>query len=129
MKQLQYKRYFLMLALVMFFVSFLARLNGAEEMPATLEIDYAHQGKRDPFIPLIGKNVQIKNVDFFKTVDEARIEGILIDPKEGSVVIVNDQVLKLGDFIGGFRIDKIEANVVVFSRDGETFRVAYGSEN
>ncbi|MFC1809593.1 hypothetical protein ACFL3D_05700 [Candidatus Omnitrophota bacterium] len=90
------------------------------------EIRYDDRGNRDPFLPLIGKDVELTKVAYLKSVDDLMIEGILVDPNKGSVVIANGQVLREGNYIGGFRVDAITPNNVVFSREGKTYTVVYG---
>jgi hypothetical protein len=90
------------------------------------QIKYDDRGRRDPFLPLIGNDVAVTQVAYLKSVDDLMIEGILMDPKKGSVVVVNGQVLKEGNYIGGFRIDTINSNKVIFSREDKTYTVNYG---
>ncbi|MBN1493922.1 MAG: general secretion pathway protein GspB [Candidatus Omnitrophica bacterium] len=89
-------------------------------------ISYDEGGHRDPFRPLIGKDIELTQVTYLKSVDDLMIEGILVDPDKGSVAIINGQVLREGNFIGGFRIDTIENNKVIFSRDDKTYTINYG---
>jgi hypothetical protein len=90
------------------------------------QLKYDDRGRRDPFLPLIGNDIAVTQVAYLKSVDDLIIEGILMDPKKGSVVIVNGQVLKEGNYIGGFRIDSITANKVIFSREDKSYTVNYG---
>ncbi len=89
-------------------------------------LSYDDRGKRNPFLPLIGNDVAVTQVAYLKSVDDLIIEGILMDPNKGSVVIVNGQVLKEGNYIGGFRVDSIHATNVTFSREEKSYTVNYG---
>jgi hypothetical protein len=102
---------------------------GISESKFLLAIDsnfvYDSKGKRDPFIPLIGKNVKLTDAELLSSIEDVTVEGIIIDKKEGSAVIVNNQILKTGESLGGFRLEKIAPTYVVFSRDGKEYTLTY----
>ena len=75
---------------------------------------YNNNGKRDPFIPLIGKqtNGATKGLDFIESIADIKLEGIIWSSKSGSVAIINGNPLKEGESIGSVKVTKIEQNKV-----------------
>lgn len=92
-------------------------------------VHYETQDKRDPFVPLIGKNIELTNVSYVKSVNDLQIEGVLVDNEKGNVVVVSGHVLAEGNFIGGFCIESIQPHKVIFTRDGQRYAVDYGSSD
>ena len=87
---------------------------------------YDSHGNRDPFMPLLTKDGKpITVYGSISSIDDVIVEGILYDPKSGSVAILNDTILKQGDSISGIMVKKIEKNSVVLSFKGEdhTFKI------
>ena len=94
------------------------------------EFVYDDHGKRDPFIPLVtadGRLVKLED-ETSKTTALA-IEGIMYDKHGISYALVNGEVVKIGDTIGGYQILRIEKNKVVFIKEGEMTEIELKKEN
>lgn len=74
---------------------------------------------RDPFSPLIDKNGRIL-IDEKLNVGSLKLSGIIFS-KDEKVAIVNGEIVKEGDYIGNYIIDKIEENKVVLKKGDEKF--------
>jgi hypothetical protein len=89
-----------------------------EENPFT----YESRGRRDPFIPLITKDGRtLTAYSDIISISDVVIEGILFDLKGGSVVIINDIILKQADSISDIVVEKIEKDYVVLSFKGQEY--------
>ena len=73
---------------------------------------YDSHNRRDPFKPIFLNDAAAvvqdggESVPFF-------LKGIVWDPEGGAVAIINDEILKQGDEISGFKIKKIKRNEVI----------------
>ena len=58
------------------------------------ELIYQNLNRRDPFIPLVSANGEVK-----KSMDSSgwAVEGIIYDPKQDSVTIINGDFYRVGD--------------------------------
>ena len=88
---------------------------------------YDAAGKRDPFVPLFsaggGEGGDLLSVN---SVDELKVEGVVYDPAQGSIVVVNGTVLKEGQEAGSVKVLRIEPKGAVFSVNGiEEFKPLY----
>ena len=92
-------------------------LYAQQEKPFT----YESKDKRDPFIPLVTKDGKLMpSRSAVGTVGDMVLEGIIYDPKGGSVAILNDMALKENDQLGGITVKKIERDkVILFFKDKE----------
>jgi hypothetical protein len=88
---------------------------------------YTAHDKRDPFTPLVtSSSRQSPGLMGIERIDELTVEGIVYDPKNGSVVILNGTVLKEGEELGGVKITKIEKSGVRLLLNGtETLKSLY----
>ena len=88
---------------------------------------YQSHEKRDPFTPLVtSSSRQSPGLMSIERIDDLMVEGIVYDPKKGSVVILNGTVLREGEELGGIKIKKIEKNGVRLILNGtETFKSLY----
>lgn len=88
---------------------------------------YQAREKRDPFTPLVTTSTrQSPGLMGVEGINDLTIEGIVYDPKKGSIVIVNGTVLKEGEELGGIKIKKIEKSGVRLVLNGaETFKSLY----
>ena len=91
---------------------------------------YNAHGKRDPFVPLITLTTrEAAGLLGVENIDEVVIEGIVYDPKHGSVVIVNGSVLKEGEDLGNVKVIRIKPEGVALSVNGvEGFKLLYQKE-
>jgi hypothetical protein len=114
---------------ILLFLVFLLQPAACNLLPATCPLAIASEepvfaydshGKRDPFIPLVTKDGRtLTAYSDIISISDVVVEGILFDPKGGSVVIINDIILKQADTISGIVVEKIEKDYVVLSFKGE----------
>lgn len=91
-------------------------------------VTYDPHGKRDPFLPLVSVRATSSPGELLsvENLDDVRLEGVIYDPKSGSVAIINGSVVKEGQELGGFKLIKISPNGIQFSINGtEAFRSLY----
>lgn len=88
---------------------------------------YDPHGKRDPFVPLVtGKAQESAGFLGIETIDQVLIEGVVYDPKNGSVVIINGTVLKEGEVSGNVRVVRVVPDGVTLAVNGvEGFKPMY----
>lgn len=88
---------------------------------------YDSKGKRDPFISLIGKNVKLTDVELLESIEQVRVEGVIVDPDKGSSAIVNGQIIRVGEFLGGFKLEKVTNYYIVMKRDEKEYTIQFRS--
>jgi hypothetical protein len=116
---------------ILLFLMFLLQPAACNLLPATCPLAIASEetafvydshGKRDPFIPLITKDGRtLTAYSDIISISDVVIEGILFDLKGGSVVIINDIILKQADSISDIVVEKIEKDYVVLSFKGQEY--------
>lgn len=81
---------------------------------------YDSGGRRDPFVPLV------RDGRLVAATAGARVEsstpvlyGILWDAGGGSIALINDAEVKVGETIGGYRVKEIRQEAVVLDNEGE----------
>ena len=96
----------------------------------TEQASYDAHGKRDPFVPLVTLTTkQAAGLLGVESIDEIVIEGIVYDPKHGSVVVVNGSILKEGEDLGNVKVIRIQPDGAVFSINGtEEFKTMYSED-
>lgn len=81
---------------------------------------YDSKGKRDPFIPLVGKG---RGPLYTKVAVDSEegiyLEGIVWDPGGVSVAIINGEIVTEGGLVGDFKVKKIRREGVILVKDGE----------
>lgn len=82
---------------------------------------YERAGKRNPFIPIITTDGQLINIQDEDENSELNLEGIIYDKSSQSMAIINGQILKANETIGGVKIVEIRKDSVVYVKDGEIF--------
>lgn len=104
----------------------LAVIIGAACTCRAEEFTYASKGKRDPFTPLIGHGAlrQVKGAVEIRSVADIELEGIVYDPKGGSMAIINGMPLKEGDQVGAAVIDKIESKKVIVDIEEKSYELS-----
>lgn len=92
---------------------------------------YSAKGRRDPFMPLITQTSrQSPGLIGVESIEDISIEGVVYDPKNASMVIVNGSVLKEGEEQGSVKVLKIQSDGALFSVNGiESFKYQYQPEN
>jgi hypothetical protein len=84
---------------------------------------YEDKGKRDPFWPLISASGTIINYGEDITPSDMVLEGIMSDGGGKYTAIINGNIVKPGDTVGSFTIERIEPNVVYFEKGTEKFEL------
>lgn len=85
---------------------------------------YDSKGKRDPFIPLIGKGREfLFTEEAVESIAGIYLEGIVWDPDGASLAIINDEIMAEDGLVGGFRVKKISKEGVILIRDDEEYIV------
>jgi hypothetical protein len=123
-QKVSFFKFFLWILLPMFGIMASHSGSAAEAM-------YAAKGRRDPFVPLVGaagtKTTAAKGIEAVETAEELTVEGVLMDADPNkTVVIVNGEVLKLGEGAGNVKVLKIDAKGALFSINGmEAYKQLY----
>ena len=79
---------------------------------------YDDKAKRNPFMPLVttdGRLISLGQQDN----SEINLEGIIYDEAGSSYAIVNQSIVRISDWVGDYRVLKIEKNKVIFLKDGQ----------
>ena len=75
---------------------------------------YNAEGKRDPFVPLIGVTgaSAASGIGGISSLDNVTLQGIIVSPSGHKSVILNGEMMKEGDCVGDLTIVKISNNKV-----------------
>jgi hypothetical protein len=88
---------------------------GLNAVVAQDNIAYESGGNRDPFVPLIsGNKAGVQGLFGVESADDLNLEGVIFDPDQGSLIIVNGVVLKEGESQENVKVLKVEKNGVSF---------------
>lgn len=81
---------------------------------------YDPGGRRDPFAPLVlnGRYVGQEGTRAFSAI-RPELYGILWDPAGNSIALINDGEARVGDAVGGYRVEEIRKDAVVLRNGGE----------
>jgi hypothetical protein len=83
------------------------------------EIAYDPHGHRDPFAALVTlTSKESSGLMGIESVDEVLIEGVVYDPKNGSIIVINGSVLKEGDEVSGVKVIQIKPDGALLSLNG-----------
>lgn len=83
---------------------------------------YDDKGRQDPFSPVVGKNGRyLLETEVFYSPDELNLSGILWDPQGASSCLINNQIVKIGESIGGFMVENITKDSVTITKDGKEY--------
>ena len=86
------------------------------------EFRYDSHGRRDPFLPPGAGGESGSS-------GEVRLEGIVFDPKGGSMPIVNGQMVREGEMVNGLILKRLAENRAFFEREGEELEVVLNEDN
>ena len=95
----------------------------AQRQPAR----YKDKDVRDPFIALVTDDGRLLKLER-KSSGPVEVEGIIYDDRGLSYVIVNKEILGIGDWVGEYQLYKIGKDRVVFLKDGEETEVLVKEE-
>ena len=90
-------------------------LTSASGAFAASEVLYDSGDRRDPFVPLTGG----ENTLVTATSSGIKLEGIIYDPGERSMAILNGKSYQKGEVVGNATVVKISKDHVVISVNGE----------
>ena len=83
---------------------------------------YDNGGRRDPFLSLIADSVSVSDLQEL-SVEGVKLEGIIYDPLQGSLAIVNGEIYRTGDLIGGFEVKEIGENIIMIAQADALYTV------
>lgn len=90
---------------------------------------YDPKNKRDPFIPLVDKGGNLlPEIRPVTEVVEFNLEGIVWSAYGDSYAIINGAVLRDGEIIGDYKVERVERSKVILRKDGEEEVLNLGSE-
>ncbi|MFC1514873.1 general secretion pathway protein GspB [Candidatus Omnitrophota bacterium] len=104
-------------------------LAGADPI-VDAERDFLYPGEfdRDPFDPLINAEGVI-NVRLVRQVGDLRLNGIIYSAQaEGRRAIINNTLVRHGDYIGAYKIEEIKKTLVVLNKKGTKITLAIKEE-
>ena len=104
-------------------LSVILLLTGLPGYGSEGSFSYDSQGKRDPFIPLVGKGIRILMPEDPKSIKNVILEGIIFDPSGGSLAIVNSEIVQEGQLIQGFILSQIKKKAIILKKDEENFTI------
>ena len=90
--------------------------------------EYQSKGKRDPFVPLLaadGQRFRPPGLDeevMTQAIGMA-LQGVVYEPKAESYAVIDGQVVREGDEIGGAKIIKIEPNSVTIQKENQISQI------
>ena len=84
---------------------------------------YNVKDRRDPFIPLLGVGAHKTSAAPSISIDSLKLEGVVVDPKQGSFIMVDGEVYGIGDLVGPYKVEKIEENRVVLKYNKEQYEL------
>lgn len=83
---------------------------------------YNDKGKRDPFVPLVDESGRyLLDEEGFCSFDDLSLSGILWDPEGKSSALINNQIVKIGESIGGFKVTDVTKDSVVLFKNGKEY--------
>lgn len=86
---------------------------------------YDSGGKRDPFLPLVtGEKRPAKmGIELVETVEDVRLEGIIVDSGGLSMAVINDTLMKEGETQYAVALKKVEKNAVLLTIHDTEYKV------
>ena len=123
--------YFFHWALFLWTLIFAFGMIVSESQVQAEELVYRSHGRRDPFAPLVTLSAKASaGLAGIESAEDLVIEGVVYDPKHGSVVVVNGSVMKEGEESGGLRVIQIKADGAWFSINGsKVFKPMYQGDS
>ena len=103
-------------------LSFVLTVTGIKLYAGEFKVNFVYNetGIRDPFIPSdANMPVKIEKDDNILSNLNLKLEGIMWDPRD-PYVIINDEILRVGDELEGVTILKIDKESVTFGHKEKT---------
>ncbi len=109
---------------VVLLMAIVAEFTFAEE-----GFEYDTKGNRDPFVPLVSKGgAYVSDAYGISGINDIRLEGIVWDSAQGSIAIINGEIVKEGQEIGSAKVLRIDKDAVVFEVNREEIRIELRSD-
>jgi len=91
---------------------------------------YDPRGVRNPFIPLLTSSGHgVSGLLAVESIEDIVIEGIVYDPPNGSIIVVNGTVMSSGKTVGKVKVLEIEPKGALFSiSDVEGFKAMHDNK-
>jgi len=97
------------LVFVLIYLVIAASLTLAEEV-----FIYESSGKRDPFVPLVGVNIQTTgSLEDVLSIEDVKLQGLAVDSAGKRAAIMNGEMVKEGETVGRVTVKKILRNRVI----------------
>ncbi len=114
------------LLLIIFSIFLVVGVVIAEEdldVKAIAQFVYDDGGRRDPFWPLVTDSGSIISYDEKElSASDMMLQGILVGADE-TVAVINGRIVKTGDMVGAFRIERVTPTHVVLDNGQEKIEV------
>lgn len=93
------------------------------EKPAGAVFEYESNGKRDPFVPLIGQEKAKKSsgLEDITSIEDIKLEGIAMGASGKKAAILNGRMVKDNDVFGALHIKNISQSTVQLSIEGKDY--------
>ncbi len=118
-KDLLRNAYFFCVAFFLWTLFFAFGIIDSESRAFSEEPAYDPHGRRDPLIPLVTLTAKASTgLAAVESIEDVTIEGVVYDPKAGSVVVVNGSVMKEGEESGNIKVLQIMSDGAWFSING-----------
>lgn len=116
------------LLMILFSVTYLWADTPAEK-PEKMDPVYDDHGRRDPFWSLVDAQGIIINYDKKDlAITDLLLEGIMMGHAGDNLAIVNGNIVRTGDTIGAFVVERIDFNAVFLKRGPERFSLRLKKE-
>ena len=80
-------------------------------------------GERDPFTPLINDRGDVV-IHEDTGINDIVLQGIMYSP-DSSTVVINNEIYRVGDFIGKHKLKKVEPNGVLIESSGQEYFIKW----
>ena len=91
---------------------------------------YQRQGRRDPFVPLVGSGGGGDRGDLFTIEDikDVFLEGIIWDPQGESLAVINGEIVREGSQFQNIKVLKVEKERVTVLLNEKEYTVTISEE-
>ncbi len=96
--------------------------------PAQDEFVYEAGDLRNPFMALVTSDGRLVKLESPEKKGEIALEGIIYDKHGLSYAVANGSVVKIGDFVGGYQVLKIEQNKISLIKQGQVKEIELKKE-
>lgn len=87
--------------------------------------DYESFGKRDPFVPLIGgaSRTSMGGLQGIVSIEDVSFQGIVIGADGQRAAVINDEIFRKGDSVGGVSVEHVGKEEVVIKINEQSYRL------